>query len=116
MGSTDTPNEPEQALDFNLNERCDQTIARLMETGPPNIGWMTAELANKLLHAHSSVKTLMMMSLLRNGMPKEQAEEQAKMQAPLLLFDLGLRVGREIESTQALRDMFGDDLPDFGED
>ncbi len=113
MGSTDEPNVPEQTLDMNLCERVDQTISRLMETDPPNIGWMSSELAHKLLGAHGSIRTLMMMSLLRAGMPKEQAEEQAAMQSPLLLFELGRRVGKEIESTQALYDIFGDDPPEF---
>lgn len=110
---SDTPNEPEARLDMNECERVDQTIARLMETSPPNIGWMSQELAQKLLSAHSGARTLMMMSLLRAGMPKEQAEQQANLQAPLLLFDLGLRVGKDMADpfAQQMRDMFGGDEP-----
>lgn len=108
-------NEPEARLDFNETERVDQTINRLMETSPPNIGWMSSELANKLIHALSGARTLMMMSLLRAGVPQEQAKQQADLQAPLLLFDLGLRVGKDMGDPLAdqLRDMWGDGPPDF---
>lgn len=103
--STEEPNEPEARISFNDTEIVDQTINRVMQTSPPNIGWMTSELAQKLLSAHGSARTLMMMSLLRNGMPQDQAKEQADMQAPLLMFDLGLRVGKEIVASTSLEPM-----------
>lgn len=110
----DKPNEPEARLDMNECERVDQAINNVMDTTPPNIGWMTSELAHKLLSAHSGARTLCMMSLLRTGMPKDKAEQQADMQAPLLLFDLGLRVGKGMATDTDLamfRDMWGDDGP-----
>jgi hypothetical protein len=74
---------------------------------------MTHELAHKILQSFGASRTFMQMSLMRHGMPKEQAEEQAKLQAPLLMFDLGLRIGKEIESANSMRSLFGDDFPDF---
>jgi len=112
--SIEQPNEPEARLDTNECERVDQRINAVMETEPPNIGWMTSELAHKLLSAHGSARTLMQMSLMRHGMPKEQAEQQANMQAPLLLFDLGLRVGKGMATDtdlQMFKDMWGDGGP-----
>jgi len=111
--STQSPNEPEHAPDHAKNQQVEETIGRLMETSPPNIGWMSAELANRLLHAMSGSRTLMMMSLLRAGMSQEAAEKQADMQWPLLAFDLGLRVGTELESVRQMRELFGDDPPEF---
>lgn len=115
---TEQPNEPEARLDMNETERVDQTVNRIMDTDPPNIGWMTSEIANKLLHAYSSARTMCQMSLMRQGKSQEDAEKQADMQAPLLLFDLGLRVGKSMADPLAeqMREMWGDGIPDFPPD
>lgn len=118
--STETPNQPEgqdgRAVDRAKSKEVDDILLRIMETDPPNIGWMESEVAHRLLHAHSGARTLMMMSLIRAGMPKEAAEEQSNLQAPLLLFDLGMRIGKEQCSIQQMRDMFGEEPPEFPTD
>lgn len=98
--------------DVNEN-RCIQVkeaAEKIMETeGGVSIGWMNGETGNSLLTMCQSAYTMLMMKMLREGMQQDEAQKLAQMQAPLLLFELGRRVGSELEATRAFREMFGDD-------
>ena len=91
----------------------DEVVRRTMATDPPNIGWMNGDLAHRLLAAFNGGRTLFFMQLMKQGLSKEEAEEQVAMQLPLLAFDLGLKVGMEHAAVQQMRDMFGEDPPEF---
>lgn len=90
-----------------------QAVGKIMETQPPNIGWMEGELAHKLLAAFNGGRTLMFMQLMREGLEKPEAEEQVSLQLPLLAFDLGMKIGKEMQEVQQMRDLFGDTPPEF---
>ena len=90
-----------------------EVVGKTMETDPPNIQWMSGDLANRLLAAFNGGRTLMFMQLMRSGLEKEEAEHQVNLQLPLLAFDLGVKVGAEMAAVQQMRDMFGDTPPEF---
>lgn len=88
--------------------------SRMMHTDGVDIGWMTADVARSLIAAFTAGQTQVMMQLLRRGLPREQAEQSAEAQMPLVAFELGLKVGAELESTRAFREIVGDANFDFG--
>lgn len=94
------------------SEKVFETARKVMETNTPTIEWMTGELADHLLHMFSAARAQMMMRLMRQGVEKADAEQQAGVQIPLLCFQLGLMVGKDIEGGDALARMFED--PDGG--
>lgn len=101
--------------DYAKSAQVEETVQRIMETAPPTIAWMTGELGNRLLSAFSAARTSLFMRLMRDQkLPRDEAEQSANMQWALLAFELGMRVGAEMESMRSLREMWGDDFPDLG--
>lgn len=99
--------------DWKKCELIGETIEKLMqqrEDGQPavEIAWMTADLAMKIANAQYAAYTSIFMAGLRQGMPEPEAKENAQRQVPLLVFQLGMLVGTEIEAGRAFREMFGD--------
>lgn len=87
---------------------------RILHNEGLNIGWLTPEVAQQLMAMFSGAQTMIFMQMLRAGMDREKAEASAEYQAPLVAFELGLRVGAELESTRAFREIVGDGNFDFG--
>lgn len=101
--------------DYPKCAQVEETVQRIMETKPPSIAWMTGELGNRLLSAFSAARTSLFMRLMRDEkLPRDEAERSANMQWALLAFELGMRVGAEMESVRSMREMFGDDFPEAG--
>lgn len=90
-------------------ERIDTVVGQIMETNPPDIGWMNGELAHRLLQTFEAGRTRFFMQLLREGLDKEEAKRQVAMQIPLIALDLGVKIGTELEAARQLREMFGEE-------
>ncbi|GAB3863531.1 hypothetical protein GCM10028801_31380 [Nocardioides maradonensis] len=99
---------PEPEADWARSEQIKQAIDKVLELDPPDIAWMTGELGNALLSANYSAYTMMQMELIKRGVHPAEAQQSAQQQAPLLIFQLGLQVGTELESTRAMRELFGE--------
>lgn len=92
------------------------TIAkRIMHTEGIQIGWMTQDVAAQLRAMFVGGETIIKMQILRHGMTAEQAEKHAEAALPLVAFELGLKIGAELESTRAFREIMGSDI-DFNFD
>lgn len=113
-GYSEDPTAPGgDEVDPALNVAITAAMQKTMGTERITVGWMTAETGhhiNAAMHAaHSSIQ----MAMMREGLTQAQAEGHAKEQLLLLAFELGRRVGREMEATRQMKEMFGDDF-DFG--
>lgn len=95
-------------VDPKRSEAVLEACAKVMELEPPDVGWMTAEAAEKLNSIIHAAYTYVQMELLKRQVPPDEAQREAAMQAPLLAFQLGMQVGRELEVNRALREMFGE--------
>lgn len=99
-------NQPEP--DYAKCEQVFESIQKIMELNPPSIDWMTGEFANQMLTTIHAAYTFLFMEFLKRGMPQEEAEQSAQMQAPLLAFQLGMQVGADMEGARGLRELFGE--------
>ena len=99
-------NEPDP--DYARCEQVKNAAEKVMQLDPPDISWMGAGFAGEMLAVFYSAYTLTMMELIKRGITPAEAQQSAQQQAPLLAFQLGLQVGAEIESTRAMRELFGE--------
>lgn len=116
---TTTPPEPEpiggMPTDPKRSEQVFAIAQRILHTEGVQIGWMDGDIARRLLETFKAGHTMVFMQLVRQGLTREQAESNAEIQMPLIAFELGLRIGAELESTRAFREIMGDVDFDFGE-
>lgn len=95
--------------DYDRSKAVYETLDKVMQTAPPELEWMDPELAHSLLASFQASYHRLFMQLMRAGADKATAEEQARTNIPLLMFDLGMKVGIEHEAARAMRELFGED-------
>lgn len=111
--STDPTAPGGDEVDPAMNVAITAAMQKCMETERITVGWMTGETGNHINMAMSAAHSSIQMAMMRQGLKQDQAQHHAGKQMLLLAFELGRRVGTEMEAARAMKEMFGD--LDFGD-